>query len=830
MTSDEERKEEQEDEQQAQPQKSGETIVKRPVEDEMREDYIDYAMSVIVGRALPDVRDGLKPVHRRVLFSMQELGLQHSKQYRKCARIVGDVLGKYHPHGDQAVYDTLVRMAQWFSLRYMLVDGQGNFGSIDGDSAAAMRYTEARMSRIAEEMMRDIDMKTVDFVPNFDGSMEEPLVLPNRIPNLLINGSSGIAVGMSTNIPPHNMGEVCDAIIMLIDDREADVMRLMEAVKGPDFPTGGIICGRSGILDAYRTGRGSVRIRGLVDMEGEDTIIIKEIPYMVNKSTLIERIADLVKDKRIEGIRTLRDESDKDGIRVLIEVNRGVSPELILNKLYQHTQLETTFGIISLALVDNKPRVLPLRDMLLNFIDHRKVIITRRTQFLLDKAKARAHILEGLKIALDNIDEVIALIKKSKDPAVAKAGLMEKFGLSDLQADAILQMRLQALTGLEQGKIREEYEQLMRDIERYQQILSSEEEILKIIREETIEVRDKYADERKTQISDAEVDICDEDLIPQEDVVVTMTSRGYVKRVPVEEYHTQKRGGKGITATGIPEDGFVRNMFVANSHDYLLFFTDRGRVHWLRAFQVPAGSRYSMGKAIVNYINMDEGEKVSTAIRVEKDFSEGKYLIFVTKKGTVKKTLLKAYSKPRKGGIIAIILRGGDELMDVKVTDGKKRIFLGTRNGYAIKFSEKDVRQTGRSASGVRGISLRKGDSVIGMELLGDGERILTVSEHGYGKRTESSFYKVQRRGGKGLTNMKVTKKTGPVSAIKKVTGGEQLMLISNQGTAIRVEVDGISLIGRATQGVRVMRLSEGDRLEDMELIVGNGEGGEEGA
>jgi DNA gyrase subunit A len=802
--------------------KNGDRLMKRPIADEMKEDYMDYAMSVIVGRALPDVRDGLKPVHRRVLFSMHELGLSHAKPYRKCARIVGDVLGKYHPHGDQAVYDTLVRLAQWFSLRYMLVDGQGNFGSIDGDPPAAMRYTEARMARITEDMLRDIDMDTVDFVPNFDGSAEEPLVLPNRVPNLLINGSSGIAVGMSTNMPPHNLTEVCNGVVMLIDNPQATLEELMTAVTGPDFPTGGMICGRGGIVQAYKTGRGSVRIRGQVDMEGEDRIIIREIPYMVNKSRLIENIADLVKDKKIDGIRTLRDESDKDGIRVVIELSRGVSSELVLNKLYQHTQLETSFGIINLALVDNVPRVLPLRDILLNFISHRKDVITRRTRFLLRKARERTHILEGLKIALDNIDAVVALIKKSRDPAVAKKGLMHRFKLTGRQADAILQMRLQTLTGLEQSKIKEEHEKLMQDIARYKKILRSEKEVLAIVRQETLEIRDKYGDERKTEITDVAFDLSDEDLVLKEDVVVTMTNMGYVKRVPIDEYRMQKRGGVGITATNIGEDGFVKDMFITNSHDYLLFFSNKGRVHWLRTFQLPAGSRYSRGKAIVNFIRLEEGEKISTTIPV-KGFEQGKHLIFATKNGVVKKTGMAAYSRPRKGGIIAITLRDGDKLIDVKVTDGSRNIFLGTKRGYSIKFNENDVRKTGRSASGVKGIRLRPDDEVIGMEILEDGEYILTVSESGYGKRTESGFYKVQRRAGKGIINMKVTDKTGPVRAIKKVGGGEHLMLISNRGTAIRVQSDDISLIGRSTQGVRIMRLREGDRLEDVELIAENG-------
>lgn len=806
--------------------KTDSRLVERPIEDEMRENYIDYAMSVIIGRALPDVRDGLKPVHRRVLFSMQELGLQHNKQYRKCARIVGDVLGKYHPHGDQAVYDTLVRMAQWFSLRYMLIDGQGNFGSIDGDPAAAMRYTEARMSKIAEEMLRDIDMDTVAFVPNFDGSSQEPVVLPNRIPNLLINGSSGIAVGMSTNIPPHNISEIADAVVLLIDRPDAGTEELLQVVKGPDFPTGGVICGRSGIIQAYSTGRGIIKIRGRIENEGEDRLVITELPYMVNKSRLIEKIAELVKDRKIEGIRDIRDESNKDGIRVVIELSKGSSPELVLNKLYQHTQLETVFGIINLALVNNRPKVLSLRDMLLNFIEHRKDIVTRRTKFLLKKAKDRAHILEGLKIALDNIDAVVALIKKSRDTAVAKEGLVKRFKLTAKQADAILQMRLQSLTGLEQGKIREEYEGLMRDIETYERILSSETEVLAIIRKETMEVREKYGDERKTEITDEVYDIKDEDLIPKEDYVVTLTNKGYVKRVPVDEYRAQKRGGVGITATGIGEDGFVKSLFIAHSHDTLLFFTNKGRVHWLKTYQLPAGGRYSKGKAIVNYIHFDDGEKVSTMIPI-KAFDAGRNLIFATRNGVAKKTELSAYGNPRRGGIIAIILKKGDSLIDVKVTDGNSNIFLATKNGYSIKFSEKDVRRTGRSASGVRGIRLRKGDEVIGMEILGSEDRILTVSEKGYGKRTDSSFYKVQKRGGKGIINMKVTEKTGRVKAIKKVSGGEHIMLISKHGTAIRTESDSISNIGRSTQGVRVMRLKDGDTLEDVALIIDNGNGGE---
>jgi DNA gyrase subunit A len=807
-----------------------ERVIKKPVEDEMRENYIDYAMSVIVGRALPDVRDGLKPVHRRVLHAMNELGLAHSRQYRKCARIVGDVLGKYHPHGDQAAYDTLVRMAQWFSLRYLLIDGQGNFGSVDGDPPAAMRYTEARLSRIAEEMLRDIEMNTVDMVPNFDGSTQEPVVMPNRIPNLLINGSSGIAVGMSTNMPPHNIGEVCDAIVMLIDNPGAGLEDLMTLIQGPDFPTGGIICGKAGILRAYKTGRGALKVRALVETEDEDTLIIKEVPYMVNKSNLIAHIAELVKDKRIEGIRTIRDESDKEGMRVVIEISRGVGHELVLNKLYQHTEMESTFGIINLALVDNRPKILTLRELLFRFIEHRKDIIIRRTRFLLEKAKARAHILEGLQKALANIDRVVQLIKKSKDPKIAKKGLISRFKLTGKQADAILQMRLQTLTGLEQGKLKEEYEQLIKDIALYKKILRSEKEVLAIIRTETLEVKEKYADGRRTKISGEISEICDLDLVAPDDVVVTMTNRGYVKRVPLDEYRTQRRGGKGITATGIGEDGFVKDMFIANNHEHLLFFSNKGRVHWMRTFQLPTGSRYSMGKAVVNYLHLDEGEKISTTIPV-REFGRGMYLIFATKHGQVKKTALQAYSRPRKGGIIAINLKDGDKLIDVEMTDGKKRVFLATKNGYAIKFDERDVREMGRSAAGVRGIKLRSGDEVIGMEIFSDGEQILTVSERGYGKRTDASFYKVQKRGGKGLINMKVVDKIGPVRAIKKVTGeaGEQLMLITNQGTAIRVATAGLSLIGRSTQGVRVIRLDEGDRLEDIALIEENDDDEEDG-
>jgi len=800
---------------------SHERVMKRPITDEMREDYIDYAMSVIIGRALPDVRDGLKPVHRRILYAMQELGLIHSRPHKKCARIVGTVLGIYHPHGDQAVYDALVRMAQWFSLRYLLVDGQGNFGSIDGDSAAAMRYTEARLSKAAEEMLVDIEKNTVNFVPNFDGSAEEPEVLPSRLPNLLINGSSGIAVGMSTNMPPHNIAEVCDAVVMLVENPDAPVEQLMTVIKGPDFPTGGIICGRSGIFHAYKTGRGTVTVRARVDIENEDTIAITEIPYMVNKSMLIEHIADLVKNKQVEGIRNLRDESDKEGMRIVVELHRDASPELVLNKLYEHTEMQSTFGIINLALVGNRPMVLPLRDILLRFIEHRKDVIIRRTKFLLEKAKERAHILEGLQKALANIDRVVHIIKKSENPPAAKAALMSEFGLSDKQTDAILQMRLQTLTGLEQHKIIEEHAGLVKDIERYEKILGSDAEVMGIIRQETLEIRENYADARKTVISGEELgEMCDEDLVPKEDVVVTMTNKGYVKRVPVVEYRMQRRGGKGITATGIGEDGFVKEMFIANSHDYLLLFSNKGRVHWLRTFQLPAGSRYSMGKAIVNYIQLEEGEKISTVMPV-KGFGEGKYLIFCTKKGQAKKTAMVAYSRPRKGGIIAVSLREGDELIDVEVTDGNRKVFLATRKGYSIKFDEKDVRVMGRSASGVRGIRLRHGDEVIGMEMLDEGEQILTVSDNGYGKRTESSYYKVQRRGGKGIKNMKITAKNGLVKAIKKVTGagGEQLMLITTKGTAIRVATSGISLIGRSTQGVRVMRLEEGDRLEDIALL-----------
>jgi len=800
-----------------------EKIVPVCIEEEVKDSYLNYAMSVIVGRALPDVRDGLKPVHRRILFAMQELNLDHSKPYKKCARIVGEVLGKYHPHGDVAVYDTLVRMAQDFSLRYPLVEGQGNFGSIDGDAAAAMRYTEARLDAISDEMLGDIDKETVDFGPNFDSSLKEPLLLPAALPNLLVNGSSGIAVGMATNIPPHNLNEVADAIIYLLDQPEAELKDLMRYVRGPDFPTGGVICGKEGIKEAYASGKGKVTLRARATVEhqknGKDLIVVTEIPYQIQKSSIIESIANLVDEKKIEGISDIRDESDKDGLRMVVELKRDVEPQIVLNQLFKHTQLETTFGIIMLALVDNRPRVLTLRQVLGYYIDHRKNIIRRRTQFELDKALKRAHILEGLKIALKNIDRIIKLIKTSKNTEEAKARMMKEFGLSDAQSQAILEMQLQRLTALERDKIDAEYAELLKKIELCRAILASEKKVEGIIKEELENLKKKYGDERRTDIVGEVEELEVEDLIAEEDVVVTISHGGYIKRLPVSAYRKQRRGGTGATGAEVKEEDFVEHLFVASTKEYLLIFTGKGQVHWLKVYEIPQGSRTSKGKAIVNLLDMEAGSKVSSTVPV-KEFSGDKYLVMVTRQGKIKKTKLDAYGNPRKGGIIGITLDKGDELIGVELTDGKHELLIGTRQGKAIRFPENKVRDMGRQAGGVRAISLGKKDEVIGMILAQKGTNILTVTQLGFAKRTPAEEYRLTSRGGKGIINMRVTDKNGEVVSLKTVNDKDELMVITQNGMFLRCAVKDIRATGRSAQGVRLIKLQGKDRVSGVAHVI----------
>ncbi|MDP1853647.1 MAG: DNA gyrase subunit A [Candidatus Omnitrophota bacterium] len=808
----------------------GEKIIPVYIEEEVKDSYLNYAMSVIVGRALPDVRDGLKPVHRRILYAMQELNLEHSKPYKKCARIVGETMGKYHPHGDVAIYDTLVRMAQDFSLRYPLVDGQGNFGSVDGDAAAAMRYTEARLAAISDEMLADIDKETVNFGPNFDASLKEPLLLPAALPNLLVNGSSGIAVGMATNIPPHNLNEVVDAVIYLLEHPTAGIKDLMHYIKGPDFPTGGIICGKGGIKEAYLTGRGKllVRARAIVEHQknGKDWVVVTEIPYQVQKSGLIESIADLVDDKKIEGISDIRDESDKDGMRIVIELKRDTEPQIVLNQLFKHTQLEGTFGVIMLALVENRPCVLNLRQMLEYYITHRKVIIRRRTQFELDKALKRAHILEGLKIALKYIDRIIKTIKTSKNTEVAKERLMKEFELSEIQAQAILEMQLQRLTALEQDKIDAEYAELLKKIELCRAILASEKKIEAIIKEELENLKKKYGDERRTDIVGEVEELEVEDLIAEEDVVVTISHGGYIKRLPVSSYRKQKRGGKGATGADLKEEDFIEHLFVASTKDYLLVFTDKGQVHWLKVYEIPQGSRVSKGKAIVNLLAMEQGYKISSTIPV-KEFSADKYLVMVTKLGLIKKTKLDAYSNPRKGGIIGITLEKDDELIGVEMTDGKKELFIGTRQGKAVRFSEEKVRDMGRGAKGVRGVTLAKKDEVIAMIVADKEATVLTVTELGFAKRTPVKEYRLTSRGGKGVVNIKVTDKNGEAVALKTVNDNDELMVITQNGMFLRCAIKDIRETGRSAQGVRLIKLGDKDRVSCVAPVIAE-EGEEE--
>ena len=805
-------------------------VIPVDINNEMKRCYIDYAMSVIVGRALPDVRDGLKPVHRRILYSLQELGLYPDKGYRKCARIVGDVLGKYHPHGDTSVYDALVRMAQDFSMRYMLVDGHGNFGSVDGDSAAAMRYTESKMNKIAVEMLRDINKNTVDFVPNFDGEEKEPSVLPSRYPNLLVNGSSGIAVGMATNIPPHNLGEIIDGIVMLIENPELSSLELMSVIKGPDFPTGGIIMGTSGIRAAYETGKGRIIVRAKAEIEEENSrhrIIVTEIPYQVNKAKLIESIADLVKDKKIVGISDLRDESDREGMRIVIELKRDANPNVILNLLYKHTKMQDTFGVIMLALVNNEPKILNLKQILSNYIEFQKEVITRRTIFDLNKAKDRAHILEGLRIALDNIDEVISIIRNSKTTEIAKNTLMEKFHLSEKQSVAILEMKLRRLTGLERDKIEEEYAELMKQIEYLQSILDSEEKLLSVIKEELLEIKAKYNDDRRTTIEKVMNEIDIEDLIQEEDVVVTLTHGGYIKRISADTYSAQKRGGKGIQAMSTKEDDFVENVLVTSTHSDILFFTNRGRVYKLRSYEIPDAGRTAKGTNIINLIAIEPDERIEAVLTI-KDTNMDGYLFMGTKQGIVKKTPLSEFKNLRKNGLIAINLREGDELLKVKVTRGDANIILVTQNGYAIRFNEKDVRPMGRTASGVRAITLKNDDFAVCIDIANDDEEVLVISENGFGKRTPVTEYKVQNRGGIGLITYKISEKTGKVAGATVCNEDDELMIINSSGVAIRINVNDISVTSRAAMGVKLMRTNEEQKVVAIAKISGESNSEEE--
>ena len=799
-------------------------IKERDIGSEMKESFMDYAMSIIVSRALPDVRDGLKPVHRRILYAMSELGMSPDKPHKKSARIVGEVIGKYHPHGDSAVYETMVRMAQDFSMRYMLVDGHGNFGSIDGDAAAAMRYTEARLSKIAMELLRDINKETIDFQPNYDGEEHEPVVLPSRFPNLLVNGVSGIAVGMATNIPPHNLGEVIDGIQHLIEFPDATSMDLMTFIKGPDFPTGGYIIGREGIRSAYNTGRGSVTMRAKVNIEdhnGKARIIVYELPYQVNKARLVQNIAELVREKRIDGITDLRDESDRNGMRMVIELRRDVNPNVVLNNLYKHTAMQSNFGINMLALVNNQPQILSLKETLYHYLEHQKSVIRRRTEYELRKAEARAHILEGLRIALDHLDRVIALIRGSRTTEEARSGLMEQFGLSVEQAQAILDMRLQRLTGLEREKIEEEYQELMKKINEYKAILADEQLILAIISEELKEIRDKYADERRSEITIGEESILDEDLIPQEDVIITISHTGYIKRLPVHTYKAQKRGGKGVIGMDTKESDFVEHLFVSNTHHYLMFFTDKGKAYRLKAYEIPDLSRTARGTPIINLIQIEQGEKISAVIPVE-DFNAAQNLFFATEQGIVKKTPLEDYSNIRKVGLIAIGLREDDKLIGVRLTDGNKEIVMGTKDGMSIRFPEGDVRPMGRSATGVKGIQLSEGDVVIDMDIIDPSSSVLIVTSKGYGKRTPVEDYRIQTRGGKGIKTLNITAKNGPVVGLKVVEADEDLMIITSQGTIIRMSIDGISEMGRNTQGVRLINIKDDDEVSTVTRVQKN--------
>lgn len=814
------------------PQRRDGKIIERDIDKEMRTAYIDYAMSVIVSRALPDARDGLKPVHRRILYAMHEDGITSDKPYRKCANTVGSVLGRYHPHGDSSVYDAMVRLAQDFTMRYPLVDGHGNFGSVDGDSPAAMRYTEARMSKIAESMLTDIEKNTVDFMPNYDDRLQEPTVLPARIPALLVNGSSGIAVGMATNIPPHNLSEVIDGIIKVIDNPEITIEELMETIKGPDFPTGATILGKQGIKEAYTTGRGKITMRGEAEIEemsgNRQKIIITSLPYQVNKAKLVKTISDLVKEKKIEGISEVRDESDrKEKTRVVIELRRDANARIILNQLYKHTQLQETFGAIMLALVDGEPKILTLRQCLDCYINHRKVVILRRTKFELDKALARAHILEGLKIALDNIDEVISIIRSSYDNP--KERLMERFGLSDIQAQAILDMRLKTLSGLQREKIEDEYNELMKLIAHLRDILSSETLVYDIIKEELLEIKDKYGDDRLTKIVAAEGEFVAEDLIKEEQTVVALTHFGYIKRMPIDTYRSQRRGGKGITGIATREEDLVKQIFTASTHDTILFFSNKGKLYKLKGYEVPEAGRTAKGTAIVNLLSLDPGEKISAVIPIQ-NFAEGKYLLMATKNGLIKKTALTEYNSSRTTGLQGITLKDDDELITVRLTDGEDNVVLVTREGMCITFDEKDVRPIGRVAQGVIGIRLSDEDEVIGMEsvIAGGKATLLAITENGFGKRTELDEYRVQIRGGKGVITYKITPKTGKLVGVKIATEDDDVMLITDTGTIIRLQVKDISVLGRSTQGVTLMRTSDGGKVVSIETLTPDMENPEE--
>ncbi|OGX35895.1 MAG: DNA gyrase subunit A [Omnitrophica WOR_2 bacterium RIFCSPLOWO2_02_FULL_50_19] len=808
-----------------------EKIVPVYIEDEMKDSYISYAMSVIVGRALPDVRDGLKPVHRRILYGMKELSLEHTKPYKKSARIVGEVLGKYHPHGDVAVYDSLVRMVQDFSLRYPLAEGQGNFGSVDGDAPAAMRYTEARMAAITEEMLADLEKDTVEFVPNFDASLKEPVVLPATLPNLLINGSSGIAVGMATNIPPHNLSEVSQGVAAVIDDPDISIKDLTKIIKAPDFPTGGIICGREGIKQAYATGRGLIKIRARAGVEaqksGKESIVITEIPYQVNKANLIEAIAQLVTDKKVEGISDIRDESDKDGLRVVIELKRDANAQVILNQLFKHTQLEVSFGIIMLALVDKRPKVLNLKQIIECYIAHRKEIVIRRTKFDLARAKERAHILEGLKKALANLDKIIEIIKKSKSEVEAKEALIKKFDFSEIQAQAILEMQLRRLTALEREKLEAEYLELIKKIELYESILKSEKKVYQIVKEEVLKIKEKYGDERLTDVVGEVEDLAVEDFIAEEDVVITISNTGYIKRLPVSAYKKQRRGGKGVTGADVKEEDFVEHLFIATTHEHILFFTNQGRVLWLKVYDIPQAGRQARGKAIVNMLEMQQAEKISAFIPV-KEFKEGDFLVMATKRGAIKKTTLEAYSHPRKGGIIGMTLEKGDELIGVEMTDGKREILLATREGKAIRFPESQVRDMGRSAKGVKGINLAKKDEVIAMSVADPEATILTVTSLGFAKRSQFKEYRTQSRGGKGIINIRVTEKNGEAVALKTVSDRDEIMIITEKGVIVRCPVKDVRSTGRAAQGVRIIKLDGKDKVSSIASVVEEEEESEE--
>ncbi len=807
-----------------------EKVVPVSLEEEMKSSYIDYAMSVIVSRALPDVRDGLKPVHRRVLFGMHELSLAHNKPYKKSARIVGEVLGKYHPHGDTAIYDSMARMVQDFSLRYPLVDGQGNFGSVDGDSPAAMRYTEARLARIADEMLRDLDKNTVDFGPNFDDSLQEPLVMPSYLPNLLINGASGIAVGMATNIPPHNLTEVIDGLVALIDNPKLTPEDMIKYVKAPDFPTGGIIYGYDGVKEALLTGRGRVVIRAKANIEtlknDRENIIITELPYQVNKASLLEKIAELVREGKLEGISNLRDESDRDGMRIVVELKRDGQPAVILNNLFKHTSMQVTFGVIMLALVSGVPKVLNIHQMMGHFLDHRMDVLIRRTKYELDAAERRAHILEGYIIALDNIDAVIETIKKSKDTETAKVNLMRKFKLSEIQAKAILDMRLQRLTGLERKKIEDEYKETIKLINKLKSILGNEKLRKQIIRDELLLIKEKYGDERRTEIIRDYKEFSLEDTIAEEDVVVTISHAGFIKRFPVSGYRKQGRGGKGVSGAGTREEDFIEHMFVASTHHYIMFFTDRGKCYWLKVHEIPEGGRATKGRSILNLIEKDKEENITAFVTV-KEFSDDKYIVMTTEQGTVKKTVLSAYSNIRRGGILAINLAGNDRLVEAKLSEGNNDIIIGTRDGMAIRFNEKDVRDMGRTATGVRGINLGKGDVVIGMIVVRNATTLMVVTEKGFGKRSEIEDYRLTKRGGKGVITVKTSDRNGKLIAMKEVNDADELVIITTGGMVLRQSVSELRVMGRNTQGVRLIRMKEGEDIADIARVIPEEEGDE---